>query len=110
MVRSAHDCSDGGLAVTLSESCIAGGIGIKAKWKMNGRADSELFGEAQSRIVVSLKPGLLGDLKKLAAKHRVPLRELGTVGGSRFTIKGLVDLALDDVADAWRSGLQRAMG
>jgi phosphoribosylformylglycinamidine synthase II len=110
LVRSAHDCSDGGLAVTLAESCIAGGIGIKAKWKMNGRADSDLFGEAQSRIVVSLKPGLLGELRKLASGRRVPLKELGTVGGSRFTIKGVVDLTLGDVADAWKNGLQRAMG
>jgi phosphoribosylformylglycinamidine synthase len=110
IVRSAHDCSDGGLAVTLAESCIAGGIGIKAKWKVEGRTDSELFGEAQSRIVVSLKPGLVGDLRKLAGRHGVPLKELGHVGGKRFTIKGLVDLSLDEVADAWKNGLQRAMG
>ncbi len=109
IVRSAHDCSDGGLAVALAESCIAGGIGIKAKWKMAGRVDSELFGEAQSRIVVSLKPGLLGELRKLVAKHRVPLKELGTVGGKRFAIKSVVDLSLDEVADAWHNGLERAM-
>ncbi len=60
--------------------------------------------------MVSLKPGLVGDLRKLAGRHGVPLKELGTVGGKRFTIKGLVDLSLDEVADAWRNGLQRAMG
>ena len=110
VLSSAHDCSDGGLAVALAESCIAGGIGLKAKWKMAGRIDAELFGEAQSSIVVSLKPGLLGDLKKMAIEHRVPLKELGTVGGNRGALKGVVDLPLDDVADAWRNGLQRAMG
>jgi phosphoribosylformylglycinamidine synthase len=110
IVRSAHDCSDGGLAVALAESCIAGGNGVKAKWKITGRIDSELFGEAQSRIVVSLKGGRLGDLKKLAVSHRVPLKEIGSVGGKRLSIKGIVDLPLDEVADAWHNGLQRAMG
>ena len=110
LILSAHDCSDGGLAVTLAESCIAGSIGIKGKWKIAGRIDTELFGEAQSRIVVSLKPARLGELQKLAAKHRIPLRELGSVGGKRFLIKGVIDLPLDDIVDAWRNGLEKAMG
>jgi phosphoribosylformylglycinamidine (FGAM) synthase-like enzyme len=110
IIHSAHDCSDGGLAVALAESCIAGGIGVKAKWKITGRTDTELFGEAQSRIVVSLKQSRLNDLRKLAAMHRVPLKELGNVGGKSFVIKGLVDLPLDELDDAWRNGLQRAMG
>jgi phosphoribosylformylglycinamidine synthase len=110
IIHSAHDCSDGGLAVALAESCIAGGIGVKAKWKITGRTDTELFGEAQSRIVVSLKQSRLNDLRKLAAMHRVPLKELGSVGGKNLLIKGLVDLPLDELDDAWRNGLQRAMG
>jgi phosphoribosylformylglycinamidine synthase len=109
-IHSAHDCSDGGLAVALAESCIAGGIGIKGKWKITGRIDTELFGEAQSRIVVSLKPARLGELKKLAVKHRIHLKELGSVEGKRFIIKGLIDLPLDDMAEAWRNGLERSMG
>ncbi|UCG82894.1 MAG: phosphoribosylformylglycinamidine synthase subunit PurL [Dehalococcoidia bacterium] len=109
IIQSAHDCSDGGLAVALAESCIAGGIGIKAKWKMTGRTDAELFGEEQSRIVVSLKPAKLGDLRKLATTHRVPLKELGNVGGKQFLIKGAVELPLDKLVDAWNNGLQRAM-
>ncbi len=109
IICSAHDCSDGGLAVALAESCIASGIGLKGKWKIKGRIDSDLFGEAQSRIVVSLKPARLGELRKLAAMHKVPLRELGTVGGKRFLIKGVVDLSLDEVVDAWENGLKKAM-
>jgi phosphoribosylformylglycinamidine synthase len=110
IVRSAHDCSDGGLAVTLAESCIAGRIGIRGKWKITGRIDSELFGEEQSRIVVSLEPARLGELRNLAASHRVPLRELGTVGGNRFVIEDVVDLPLEEIVDGWRNGLQKAMG
>ncbi len=110
IVRSAHDCSDGGLAVTLAESCIAGRIGIRGRWKITGRIDSELFGEEQSRIVVSLEPARWGELRNLAASHRVPLRELGTVGGNRFLIEDVVDLPLEEIVDGWRNGLQKAMG
>ncbi len=109
IIRSAHDCSDGGLAVTLAESCIAGGIGIKGEWRIAGRIDSELFGEGQSRIVVSLEPARLGELRNLAAKHRVALKELGVAGGDRFFIKDAVDLPLAEVAGAWKSGLEKAM-
>ncbi len=110
IIRSAHDCSDGGLAVTLAESCIAGGIGIKGKWQIAGRIDSELFGEGQSRIVVSLEPARLGELRNLAARHRVPLKELGVAGGDHFLIKDVVDLPLAEVTGAWKSGLEKAMG
>ncbi len=110
LINSAHDCSDGGLAVALAESCIAGGVGIRGKWKITGRIDAELFGEAQSRIVVSLKPSRLGELRKLAVRHRIPLKELGSVGGKRFLIKGVIDLPLDDMVNAWRNGLAAVMG
>ena len=56
-INSAHDCSDGGLAVALAESCIAGGFGfIGESFTYRGRIDTALFGEGQSRIVVSVAP------------------------------------------------------
>ncbi len=109
IVRSAHDCSDGGLAVALAECCIAGNTGIRAKWKMGDRFDSELFGEEQSRIVVSLEPSRMRELEKLAARHRVPVHKLGTIGGNRFIIENLIDLPMDEITDAWKGGLARAM-
>ena len=75
-----------------------------------GRIDAEIFGEEQSRIVVSLEPARLGELQKLAARHQVSLKELGTVGGERFVIEGMIDLPLRDVAEAWRGGLKQALG
>ena len=109
-IRSAHDCSDGGLAVTLAEGCIAGGIGMRGGWEMTGRTDSELFGEEQSRVVVSVEPARLGELRDLAANHHVPLRELGAVGGDRFFIKNVIDLPLNEVTSAWKNSLGKAMG
>ena len=77
LIRSAHDCSDGGLAVALAECCIQGALDSREQRKSlaAGRA---LFGEAQSRIVVSLKPQDLHALEKLASESAVPMTVLGS--------------------------------
>jgi len=110
IVNSAHDCSDGGLAVALAESCIAGGIGFVGEWEASGRVDTELFGEGQSRIVLSLSPGKAAELEALAASHNIPIRELGRVKGDRLSIGKRIDLSLADISDAWHNGLERALG
>ncbi|MDD5095728.1 MAG: phosphoribosylformylglycinamidine synthase subunit PurL [Dehalococcoidia bacterium] len=110
LVKSAHDCSDGGLAVTLAESCIAGDIGFEGDLKIGSRLDATLFGETQSRIVISAEAANLKKLHKLAAEQEIPLLKLGVAGGKRLSIKGIIDLPLEEAADAWNNGLQRAMG
>lgn len=109
IIVSAHDCSDGGLSVALAESCIAGRIGVRATLKRGERIDAGLFGEGQSRIVVSLDPSQLEELRNLAATHQVPLTELGIVEGDRFVIEGLIDLPLAEVEKAWHGGLREAL-
>ena len=106
IVVSAHDCSDGGLAVALSESCIAGGVGFSGDLKVGGRWDAALFGEAQSRIVVSLRPERLSDLAKLAAELDVPFVPLGTtIRNPVLTLGGLIDLPVKELEYAWKRGL-----
>jgi phosphoribosylformylglycinamidine synthase len=107
LIRSAHDCSDGGLAITLAESCIAGGLGfVSDSFMPKDRIDVALFGEAQSRIVISVAPDKAKELEELAARDGVPLRRLGRVGGKRLIVGKLVDLPLDRVEEAWWGGLQ----
>jgi len=110
LLHSAHDCSDGGLAVALAESAIMGSLGFKGRLPADGRLDNTLFGELQSRIVVSLAPRNVRRLEKIAARYKVPLTKLGVVGGKRFVIEGCLDLPLAKVDDAWRGGLERALG
>ncbi|MEW6033548.1 MAG: phosphoribosylformylglycinamidine synthase subunit PurL [Chloroflexota bacterium] len=111
MVRSAHDCSDGGLAVALAECCILGERGFRGTyWKVKGRKDAALFGEIQSRIVVAVSPGDRARLERTCQRHRVPLARLGKVGGRRFTIPGYVNLALHELEAAWRGGLRSQLG
>jgi phosphoribosylformylglycinamidine synthase len=107
LIKSAHDCSEGGLLVAIAESCICGDIGFKGEsWKVKGRLDSAFFGEHQSRIVVSLSVNSVVKLSKVARKWRVPLTLLGRIGGRRLMVEGYIDLPLAKAEKAWRDGLK----
>ena len=118
VVSSAHDCSEGGLAVTLAESSIAGGMGVEcgddtalgSKLAGSGsRWDAVLFGEAQSRIVVSLDPGRMERLESLCTQEGVEWAVLGKVTESRFAIGSLIDLRVSEIESTWRSALQKRL-
>ena len=110
VIVSAHDCSDGGLAVSLAECCIAGGRGVECdSIDSGGRWDAALFGETQSRIVASLPPDRLSALAAICDSEGVPWTTLGYVSDAGFRIGGLIDTPLSELTDAWRNGLQRAL-
>ncbi len=112
VVISAHDCSDGGLAVALAESAIPNSVGFRggpALARLPQRWDAALFGERQSRIVVSLLPEQAPLLERMAAALDTPLLELGQTGGSRFRLGRYVDRPLSEVAAAWNNGLEEAL-
>jgi len=105
-IKSAHDCSEGGLLVCLAESCLANGIGFASQsWRTEGRLDAALFGEAQSRIIVSVASNLVTKLEKIALKWQIPITSLGITGGKRLIIKDYINITLDKMEKAWLSGL-----
>ena len=107
IVSSAHDCSEGGLAVALVESCIAGGVGFRGNLGVEDRWDAALFGESQSRVIVSLPADRTGNLLALAAQLGVPTTVLGTTTSDpRFIIEGYIDLGIEKLAGVWMSGLE----
>ena len=105
IARSAHDCSDGGLAVTLAECCIAGRLGLQGAAELSGRWDAALFGETQSRIVVSLAPGKLPDLERVCLEEDLPWTSLGEVGGDSLRLGGIIDVPVAEMAEVWGNGL-----
>lgn len=107
MIHSAHDCSDGGLAVALAECCIAGNIGFVGRFTWSGRWDAALFGEVESRIVVSLPEDRLTGLERLCSDEGVPSTVLGRVGGNRLALGSGIELDLQEADDAWSNGLER---
>jgi phosphoribosylformylglycinamidine synthase len=109
IIKSAHDCSEGGLAVALAEACILGRIGFRGRLPREERRDYLLFGEEQSRIVLSLAAADLGRLRALARQHAVSLLELGVVGGDRFIMEGCLDIPVSLMEDTWRGAMERAL-
>ena len=107
--RSAHDCSDGGLLVALAESCIAGNIGLRLTAPAPDRWDSALFGEGQSRIVVSIDRSELTHFDEICSEEGVPWLELGTIGGDALTADWLDDQPVSQLKDTWGNGLERAL-
>ena len=108
LVSSAHDCSDGGLAVAVAESCIAGGIGFVGSLAGNGRWDAALFGEEQSRIVMSVSPSHREVVEAMCAEEGAPVAFLGEVGGEALVFERLLDVPIEQMAEAWNGGLERA--
>lgn len=114
LLASAHDCSEGGLAITVAESAIAGNVGVDIAVDLTERADMSLFAESQSRIVISFDERNADALTTLAEEKGVPFEIIGAVGGDRITMEVdgnlLVDLALDEVATAHARPIYAAMG
>ncbi|MFQ5900973.1 MAG: phosphoribosylformylglycinamidine synthase subunit PurL [Thermodesulfobacteriota bacterium] len=109
MIRSAHDCSEGGVAVSLTESCMSGNIGADVSIKGFVRSDILLFGEAQSRIIVSVKKGDLKQLGGLAEEHGAPLEVIGKVGGTSLRINEFVNIPVSELKKMWEEGLEREL-
>jgi phosphoribosylformylglycinamidine synthase subunit PurL len=91
LIRSAHDCSDGGLAVTLAECTFdSGGVGCRVDVPSAGGDAwtrlAALFGEAAGRVVVSVQPEAREPLLALAGRHGVPATVIGGTGGDRLEI------------------------
>ena len=118
LIRSAHDCSDGGLAVTLAECAFdSNGIGCDVTLPPAaagaGGAAAALFGEAASQIVVSVREVDADRVAAVAAAAGVPACVLGRTGGARlrFAIEGGTDAPMDvplaEAEQAWSNGLTR---
>ena len=121
LVLSAHDCSDGGLSVALAECCILGDVGFRLQGSLDAhpRWDAALFGEKQSRIIVSVQRDRMHLLEDLAHAIGAPLSLLGFTGGVALqfdshdedgTATGNgVNVAVADLAAAWMQALMQAL-
>ncbi len=115
LINSAHDCSEGGLAVALVECLfdLHGALGASITKLPDGphRPDACLFGESQSRILVSVSPDKLETVIAKAKAQSVPATVLGTVNArGALTIAGLVSLSVQEAEAAYRRAIPQAMG
>jgi phosphoribosylformylglycinamidine synthase len=118
-VLSAHDCSDGGFAIALSECCFSGGggadVSIAAPGLSSGApadaATAALFSESASRAIVSVAAGQTAALMARAASLAVPAAVIGRSGGDRIRISVggdvVIDCATAEAEQRWKNGLTR---
>ena len=113
LVASAHDCSEGGLAVALTESCISnpkkklGAVVTLASGRI--RRDALLFGESQSRIILSAKQKNAEKILQIARKNKTPISIIGKVGGSRLVINRLINASVGGLYKAWSTAIENQM-
>jgi phosphoribosylformylglycinamidine synthase len=112
LFSSAHDVAEGGLAVALAEACMTrpeGAIGARVTVPGSLRPDMLLFGESQSRILVSLPLAALPRLQELARTAHLPCTVLGEVGGTELDIVGFLRLPVATLQREWRTALARQL-
>ena len=113
LLLSAHDCSDGGLAIAIAESCFSslGRDGIGADVDLNGDVGPTalLFSESPSRIVISFDAADASAVQEIAERNNAPIAIIGRVGSTRLTIdvNGNEAVAIDvsELEAVWRSAL-----
>jgi phosphoribosylformylglycinamidine synthase len=110
LIQSAHDCSEGGIAIALAESCISnpakklGAVINLASQHM--RQDALLFGETQSRIIISVRQKNVKKLMQIAKKNKTPVSIIGEVKGKSLAINQLVNISVNDLHKAWSTAIE----
>jgi phosphoribosylformylglycinamidine synthase II len=112
LIRSCHDCSDGGLVVTLAEMCLGGDLGLEGDLASMGDLPTEvkLFSETSSRFVVEVDRSRASEFESLAGESAVPI---GIVGRGRMTIRdgrAAIDVKVPAMRKAWSEPLWRLLG
>ncbi len=119
-IDSAHDCAEGGLAITLAECTFdSGGIGVRVELPVAGSefgvhaVNATLFGESASRVVVSTTSERLAQLRAAAQAARVPAAVIGKTGGDRIQIavndRVEIDSAVGAAEEMWSTAIERRM-
>ena len=108
-VQSAQDISDGGLTVALAECCFKNKIGAQVSIESSLRLDSLLFGETQSRAIISARPDDESSIVELATKYNIPIRKIGLTGGPNIKINDYIDLPIANLLKIYEDAIPKLM-
>lgn len=111
IVNSAHDCSEGGLAVAIAESCFnpESRFGADIQFEMHHRPDFEIFGESHFRIILSIPPEKLEQLQEIAQENNVRCTLLGTVVKDWFTIGSFIRMPVEKLYELWYYSIEKTI-
>jgi phosphoribosylformylglycinamidine synthase len=110
LLAAAHDLSDGGLAIALVEAAVAGGVGATVTLPPGLPPLAALVSESASRVLLAVPPASAEELATPAAEAGVPAIHLGTTGGDRLVVPGVLDLPVPRLRGAYEAALPRALG
>jgi phosphoribosylformylglycinamidine synthase subunit PurL len=108
LLRSAHDCSEGGMLVALAECCMLGGIGVRCpalRLEAPVRPESAFFGESPSRFIVSVPSRAMPEMQTLARRHHVEISLIGLAGGDVIEFEGQFRVSIAEMRQAWEGAL-----
>ena len=109
LLESAHDCAEGGIAIALAESAIAGGSGFAATLPGDQPGHVGLFSESASRAVVSVAPERATELEDAAAEAGVPFARLGETGGPGVVFDGLFETTVAEIAAVYEDAIPKLL-
>jgi len=110
VVKSAHDCSEGGLAICLAEKAVLSKDKLGAKIELQGEiSPARLFGESQSRIIVSLDPNKAKQLEEMSRKLGIECKQIGTVQKDNFEIVGCLNNSVENLIALYENALPKIM-
>lgn len=107
LIFSAHDVSEGGLFITLLESVMAGNLGFEIETDSSLQKDAFLFGESQSRVVVTCDAAMVEEIEMICKKHAISANSLGTVGGEYLVIDGENFGSVYTYTDLYQNALEK---
>jgi phosphoribosylformylglycinamidine synthase len=107
LINSAHDISEGGLAVCLAEKAMASGLGCEINLKEN--TVGRIFGESQSRVVISLNNQKLDEFQNLCNSLNVPLEILGKVVKDNFIINNYINIPVAEISEIYENAIPNLM-
>jgi phosphoribosylformylglycinamidine synthase subunit PurL len=115
LIDSAHDCSEGGIAVTLAESALTGSVGARIDLSSQGLpAEFVLFGEDASRVVVSCDPSNSARIQQIEERYGIAAEVIGETIPEQLQIKVngevAVSAAIRELRNAYGNALERALG
>ncbi len=112
LIRSAHDVSEGGIAVALAECSLmrpSGVLGVDVSLDGHIRPDVLLFGESAARIIISVKPENVDAVISIARELGAPVKRIGTVGGRLISIRDILSVDLADLHAHWSGAMKEMM-
>ena len=107
IVKSCHDCSDGGVAVAVSEMCIGGNVGFEGTLPENLPAEVSLFSESNSRFILEIDANQESKWKELAGSRA---QKIGELKGDKITFGKEISISVESARDAWSKPLWDIMG